>query len=316
MKRTTIARKPASAKRITTLQSGESIPAGQPRRYRNGKGYVRLRWKVAPNAYVETYEHRVIDGVITQAEHVHHRNRRRDDNRPANLQPLSATAHAEEHGRAARLRGNRVTRLYQQGLSTAAIGKRLQLHPSRVVRILRQRGVTPRTTTDYARRFDAVELVARYEAGQGATRIARDLGISYERVQRALAEAGCRRRGSGRVPTGIAPATRKAVYERDGHCCSRCGAPTGSNRSIHHRKPRQMGGTRDPRIHALSNLVLLCGSGTTGCHGWIESHRAEALDQGWLVSAFEADPASVPVRYFDRSTWFHDDGTKTTEESA
>lgn len=55
-----------------------------------------------------------------------------------------------------------------------------------------------------------------------------------------------------------------------------------------------MGGTKSADINSLSNLMLLCGSGTTGCHGWVESHRAVALEEGFLLHA-EQDPAEVPV---------------------
>lgn len=47
-----------------------------------------------------------------------------------------------------------------------------------------------------------------------------------------------------------------------------------------------MGGTRDPRVNDLRNLVRLCGSGTTGCHGDIESHRTTARFEGWLIRSF------------------------------
>ena len=42
-----------------------------------------------------------------------------------------------------------------------------------------------------------------------------------------------------------------------------------------------MGGDRHANTGA--NLVLMCGTGTTGCHGWAESNRAQAHDEGWLV---------------------------------
>lgn len=41
--------------------------------------------------------------------------------------------------------------------------------------------------------------------------------------------------------------------------CAACGRPPGS---VHHVIPRSEGGDDVP-----ANLVLLCGSGTTGCHG-------------------------------------------------
>ena len=64
--------------------------------------------------------------------------------------------------------------------------------------------------------------------------------------------------------------------------------------SIHHRKPRKMGGTRRPDINFLPNLVLLCGTGTTGCHGWIEANRKAAKATGWLVPDWEAHE-TVPL---------------------
>lgn len=48
-----------------------------------------------------------------------------------------------------------------------------------------------------------------------------------------------------------------------------------------------MGGTSDVRINDPRNLIRLCGTGTTGCHGWVESHRTEALRTGWLVASLE-----------------------------
>ncbi|MFC6938198.1 hypothetical protein ACFQHO_53270 [Actinomadura yumaensis] len=43
------------------------------------------------------------------------------------------------------------------------------------------------------------------------------------------------------------------------------------------------------------NLVLVCGSGTTGCHGRIEGNRAWAESLGYLVRRGVAGPGEVPV---------------------
>lgn len=64
--------------------------------------------------------------------------------------------------------------------------------------------------------------------------------------------------------------------------------------SIHHRLPRGMGGTRDSQVHSLARLLLLCGTGTVGCHGYIESRRTLAENRGYLVR-HGRDPAEVPV---------------------
>lgn len=85
------------------------------------------------------------------------------------------------------------------------------------------------------------------------------------------------------------------TYERAGNACEICGV-RGEN--IHHRKPRGMGGTKFEG--GPENLLLLCGSGTTGCHGWIEANREEARMQGWLVDRHEL-PHRVPVAY--RGQW-------------
>ncbi|WP_137160248.1 hypothetical protein [Blastococcus sp. CCUG 61487] len=76
-----------------------------------------------------------------------------------------------------------------------------------------------------------------------------------------------------------------------------------------------MGGTRLASAHRLSLLVLVCGSGTTGCHGEIESRRSHARTLGWLISKFEpADPQTIPLHLDDgRRVWLLDDGTKTVE---
>ena len=55
-----------------------------------------------------------------------------------------------------------------------------------------------------------------------------------------------------------------------------------------------MGGTKDPASGSVPNGVLVCGSGTTGCHGWIETHRTDALELGWLVRQ-GANPANIPI---------------------
>jgi hypothetical protein len=104
--------------------------------------------------------------------------------------------------------------------------------------------------------------------------------------------------------TGFAPVTRQIILERDRYACVRCGIPVDTSSvgySLQHRDNRGMGGTTDPSINLPSNGIVLCGSGTTGCHGWVESHPDEATGNGWAVLAW-ADPITVPVRY--RHGWY------------
>lgn len=88
--------------------------------------------------------------------------------------------------------------------------------------------------------------------------------------------------------SGIPQRVREQCYSRDGAHCVRCARNVVNYpSSLHHRKPRGMGGSRDPRSFDPRNLVLVCGSGTTGCHGWIESHRDVARSEGWLLRSLD-----------------------------
>lgn len=71
-----------------------------------------------------------------------------------------------------------------------------------------------------------------------------------------------------------------------------------------------MGGSRDPRTNDPRNLVLLCGSGVTGCHGEVESNRTRARDEGWLVRSL--DDLDVPlVTVWGNGIRLHADGTRS-----
>lgn len=58
--------------------------------------------------------------------------------------------------------------------------------------------------------------------------------------------------------------------------CEKCGAPPPL--TMHHRHKRSHGGEWTP-----SNIVALCGDGTTGDHGWVEGNPTEAHAQGWAL---------------------------------
>ena len=68
-----------------------------------------------------------------------------------------------------------------------------------------------------------------------------------------------------------------------------------------------MGGSKNPALNKASNILLLCGSGTTGCHGWVESNREEAYDAGLLVRMGQA-PIDTPVTLFHGTFLLDDDG--------
>lgn len=102
--------------------------------------------------------------------------------------------------------------------------------------------------------------------------------------------------------TAVRPsgATYNLVVERDDGRCARCGeyvwGQRGLDFSLHHRRPAKSGGDSRPESHRAGNLVLLHGSGTTACHGEIESLRTVSYARGWLVRE-PLTPALQPVEH-------------------
>lgn len=96
-----------------------------------------------------------------------------------------------------------------------------------------------------------------------------------------------------RVPEAMA----QGVDNREGHRCLKCGRhmidPPVGGFSRHHRMRRRDGG------NSYENLVLVCGSGSTGCHGELHSKPRQAISLGLILPANFApplDPAIFPVR--------------------
>jgi hypothetical protein len=94
----------------------------------------------------------------------------------------------------------------------------------------------------------------------------------------------------------------------------------GERWSVQHRRPAGMGGTNSPTFNAPWNVMLVCGNGTTGCHGWIETHRTLSQEAGWLVSQYD-DPATAPVMVRGRTVmltpdWAYLDPDTMTVEQA
>lgn len=92
---------------------------------------------------------------------------------------------------------------------------------------------------------------------------------------------------------------RELVYARSRHLCEVCGLRPASN--VQHRKARAQGGKWEP-----SNLLHVCGSGTTGCHGRIHAHPRHAYRTGWSIHAWE-NPLETPVFVWSHGVCYLDD---------
>lgn len=111
-------------------------------------------------------------------------------------------------------------------------------------------------------------------------------------------------------------AARTLVRARDGHRCAMCGTflmVLGQWQSVHHRKPKGMGGSA--LLENASNLVTLCGVGNAdGCHGKAHSNPHWARNHGWIVSR-SFNPAEIPVDMHDGWHTLDDLGRRTPCES-
>lgn len=103
-------------------------------------------------------------------------------------------------------------------------------------------------------------------------------------------------------------AGRSVVMARSMGMCEVCG---GRGHGVHHRRNRSQGGTWAP-----SNCLRLCGSGTTGDHGWVTNHPLLAAPAGLTVPSW-ADPSRVPVFLIRDGVagwwWLSDDGSCESE---
>lgn len=103
---------------------------------------------------------------------------------------------------------------------------------------------------------------------------------------------------------------RKLIEQRARGRCELCDAPA-QTAQIHHRKPRGMGGTKNPASRSPSNGLYVHFK----CHEWIERNREQAALKGYLVPQW-ADSDTTPVLF--GSSWYLllPDGTKTKVEVA
>lgn len=96
---------------------------------------------------------------------------------------------------------------------------------------------------------------------------------------------------------------RHMFYEREHEACFYCrrglswqlrGSMLAGGWSVHHRRGR------GKQTVSYPHGVVLCGTGTTGCHGWVTEHPALAREYGLSLSRLattdEFQPAAVRIR--------------------
>lgn len=180
---------------IRQLKPGEQLPEGEPRRYKAASGYIRLRWKVGKGEYVETYGHRVDGDRVTTAAHVHHINRRRDDNRPENLLAVSTAEHGEHHRS---VDDEDIRRRYLAGETTINLGRAYGVDPSVISKSLKRTGTKGRHGGQYLTRVEARDVAWRYLSGHSLESLADYYDTSVGVIVARLNELGVKRRRVGR----------------------------------------------------------------------------------------------------------------------
>jgi len=181
---------------IIRIKPGDPIPMGEPKRYRTGRGYINLRWRVGSD-YYEITEHRLVTG--NRPGQVHHKNGIKDDNRRENLQVVTAAQHKELHRQINR---RAAVDLYEDGLTLVEVAAKLSCHHSTLSRVVKAEGVKARTRLDYSAPFDLCEAMQRHYAGERVPTIAAALGVTSAVVRGAFKRAGIAAHPPGRPAQG------------------------------------------------------------------------------------------------------------------
>lgn len=270
----------ATLQRVITrrLRPAEPLPASEPKRYKSSHGYVRLRWLVAPQVYVEEYEHRLNAGRPSSRFDVHHINGDKQDNRPENLKVVTPDEHRKIHevpGLHGRPRGKPQTK------SPDGVSSR---DAKRARRIERERSLTAQVG----------QMRDLYAQGKGTVEIGHVLGIHPSQVSRRLRAAGVLMRPAAITTDNALARSKQLVRARDQMRCFICEHSVAwEPGEVHHRIGRGMGGTSRPVVNSPANLILLCRP----CHAGITAERSPDAERlGYVIRRRTGvDPAAVPT---------------------
>lgn len=84
--------------------------------------------------------------------------------------------------------------------------------------------------------------------------------------------------------------SRELVRARDGDQCQRCGSANAP--AWHHRRRRGIKGGHHQHCACIG--IQMCPT----CHSWAHANPAQAQLTGFIISAYEDEPWTVPVKTF------------------
>ncbi len=155
-------------------------------------------------------------------------------------------------------------------------------------------GGGPRGTPDRAKAFPRgndrptqVVIHACEECGSASVATGRgELAVSRAILAAALCDGRIHRPGE-RNRAAVPEPVRRQVLARDRHRCRAPGCGSARFLEVHHRRPRERGGSNDP-----DNLITLCSGCHAALHRLAESKAAQVL--GFFPEQPEISPGKFP----------------------